>query len=126
VVGVGFFGKKDKKIGGVIGYYGLADWWLATFTEEERRYMEQTFQPMSVGIGGGQSSSLTTGQIISKSRSACGFLGTFAGWFHNANDRHLAYRILDKAEQVPGDTLDRHFMYHQMIKTYYRVHWTKR
>lgn len=116
---MGFFGKKDKKIGGDIGFYGLADWWLMTFTEEERRYMEQTFQPMSVGVGGGQSSSLTTGQIFGSSRSACAFLGTFAGWFHKPNDRDLAYRILDKAEELPGDVLDRHFLYHQMIKTYY-------
>ena len=116
---MGFFGKKDKKIGGDIGFYGLADWWLTTFTEEEHRYMEQTFQPMSVGVGGGHSPSLTTGQILSSGRSACAFLGTFASWFHKPNDRHLAVKILDKAEQVPGDMLDRHFLYHHMIKTYY-------
>src|SRR5665647_1529813 len=116
---MGFFGKKDKKIGGDIGFYGLADWWLTTFTEEERRYMESVYQPMTAGSSGGQTSSLTSGHILSSSQSVCGFLGTFAGWFHKADDRYLAYRIFDKAEQVPGNTLDKHFLYHQMIKTYY-------
>jgi tetratricopeptide (TPR) repeat protein len=117
---LGFFGKREKKIGGEIGFYGLTDWWLATFNEEERRYMEQTFQPMSVGNGGGHSSPLTTGQILNSSQSACAFLGTFAGWFNKPDDRYLAHRILDKAEQTPGNTLDRHFLYHQMVKTYYK------
>lgn len=117
---MGFFGKKDKKIGGDIGYFGLADWWLATFTEEERRYMESVYQPMGAGIGGSRPATLTTGHILNTSQTACGFLGTFAGWFNKPNDRHLAYRILDKAEQVPGNNLDRHFLYHQMIKTYYK------
>lgn len=116
---MGFFGKKDKKIGGDIGFYGLADWWLATFTEDERGYMEGVYQPMGASIGGGRSATLTSGHILSTTQTASGFLGTFAGWFNKPNDRHLAYRILDKAEQVPGNTLDRHFLYHQMIKTYY-------
>lgn len=107
---MGFFGKKEKRIGGDIGYYGLADWWLETFTEDERRYMEHTFQPMSVGVGGGRSSSLTTGQILNSSQSACAFLGALAGWFNKPNDRYLAHKILDKAEQIPGNTLDKHFL----------------
>lgn len=117
---MGFFGKKDKKIGGDIGFYGLADWWLSTFTEEERRYMESVYQPMGASIGGGPTATLTTGHILNTTQTACGFLGTFAGWFNKPNDRHLAYRILDKAEEVPGNTLDRHFLYHQMVKTYYK------
>jgi len=120
VAEVGFFGKREKKIGGDIGYYGLSEWWLTTFTEEERRYMEQTFQPMGSGVGGGSPTTLTSGNILSSSQSACGFLGVLAGWFRKPNDRYLAVRILDKAEQVPGNTLDRHFLYHQMIKTYYK------
>jgi hypothetical protein len=119
VVGVGLFGKKDQKIGGVIGYHGLVDWWLATFTEEERRYMEGVYQPIGAVVEGG-SSTLTTGHIISTSQSICGFLWAFATWFNKPNDRYLAVKILDKAEQVPASVLDRHFLYLQKIRTYYK------
>lgn len=117
---MGFFGKKDKKIGGDIGFYGLADWWLTTFTEEERRYMEGVYQPIGAGAEGGGSSTLTAGHIISTSQSICGFLWAFATWFNKPSDRYLAVRILDKAEQVPASVLDRHFLYLQKIRTYYK------
>ena len=112
---MGFFGKRDKKIGGKIGYYGLSEWWLATFTEEERRYIEQTYQP----IGGGQNN-ITSGQILNISGSVCSFLAALSSWFNKANDRYLALKMQETSEQVQGSTLDRHFLYLQMIKTYYK------
>ena len=39
------FGKSKPNVEGYIGYYELTDWWLSTFTEAEREYIEQRFQP---------------------------------------------------------------------------------
>ena len=37
------FGIFDKKpqVKGEIGYFGLQDWWLSTFTQEERNHIEE-------------------------------------------------------------------------------------
>lgn len=111
---------KGQKIGGEIGHFGLTDWWLSTFTEAERDYIEKTYQPMSTG---GNPHPLTQGNIVSTSRSAVGLLGSMAGWFKKPEDLSIAKRVLDKAEELArstSDVLDIHFLYQSMIQTYYR------
>lgn len=113
-----FFKKPTPVIKGSIGYYGLTDWWLSTFTEEERNHILQTFQPL-----GGSSESLIKGEIISTSQTAISLLSALAGWFNNDRDRTIAYRILKKAEDLitdKTDILDIHFLFSSRIKIYYR------
>ncbi len=49
---MGFFSRfrqqpqPSPKVEGLLGYYGLADWWLSTFTPAERAHIEATYQPM--------------------------------------------------------------------------------
>ena len=33
------FLKGKKRVKGSIGYFGLEDWWLSAFSEDERRYI---------------------------------------------------------------------------------------
>lgn len=113
----GFF--KRKRIGGEIAFYGLKDWWLNSFTSEEQTYITKKFQP----LGTGSSNSLITGSISWSTGSVVSFLQGLSDWFNNPRDRHISIRILEKAEELSKHNhtrvLDKHFLYHQIIITYY-------
>lgn len=104
------------KIEGELGYFGLGDWWLDTFTDKERAYIEHVFQPLSMGGG---TRPLTQGKIDSTTQRAASLLSGLAGWFTKGDDLSIAVRMLDKAQAVVGsNVLDQHFLYQQVIKTY--------
>jgi hypothetical protein len=110
------FGKSPKLPAGFIKYFGLTDWWLTSFTEEEREKIVSTFQPL-----GGPPDSLTAGDVTYSNGTAVGLLSPLAGWFHHAEDRSIAYRIIEKAEELASqaDVLERHFLYQAKIQAYY-------
>lgn len=111
-----FCKKPRERIRGAIGYFGLDEWWLATFTEAEREYIESIYHP----FGDPNPRPLTEGGILSTTQTAAGLLNGLATWFKRGNDRHIAHRLLAKAEAMAGsDILDRHFSYQGMIQTYY-------
>jgi hypothetical protein len=114
----------SPKSEGLLGYFHLTDWWQATFTEEERHYIETTYKPFSIGSGDdadSATSELTHGQIDHTTQTAAQLLWGLATWFRKPTDRHLAHRILAKAEEVAGENiLDLHFTYAGMIQVYYR------
>ena len=87
--------RKEPKIQGVIGYFGLSEWWLSAFSEEERNYIVKIFQPL-----GSTGESLVKGNISFTSGRAIGLLSSLAGWFGKKEDRTIAYRILKKAEEL--------------------------
>lgn len=114
---MGLFGKKER-IKGSIGYFGLQDWWLSAFTEEERQYIDERFQPL-----GSSGNSLTSGDISHTTETAVGLLYALAGWFSKENERTIAYKILEKAETLLNHEtriLDVHFLYGQKIKILYK------
>jgi hypothetical protein len=95
------------KIQGELGYYGLGEWWLSTFIEQEREYIERKFTPM-----GGDARPLTQGEIIgSGTGRASQLLWGLATWFRNREDFFIAVRILKKVEEIATDPLDLHFTY---------------
>lgn len=109
--------KSKSKIGGEIAYYGLTQWWLNAFTEDERIRVKEHFSPL------GGSSNLTEGEISHSSQSGLGFLSNLAGWFGKKEDRRIAYKILEQAKQLVDDNsqpLDVHFLYQSMIELYYK------
>jgi hypothetical protein len=110
------FEKSHKAPAGLIKYFGLTDWWLRVFTAEERKKIVSTFQPL-----GGAPDSLTVGDITYSSGTAVGLLSPLAGWFRNEQDRSIAFRIIEKAEELAlqTDVLGRHFLYQAKIQTYY-------
>lgn len=117
------FSKKKQKIEGDIGYYGLTDWWLSEFSQQERDYIESVYHPMGTSL---DSKPLTEGQILNSSASASNFLNGLASWFTGPNYRYIAKKILDKAESLNTvstgfkDILDQHFTLSSMIPVYYR------
>jgi len=109
-------GDQTQNIEGPIGYFGLADWWLATFTEAERKYIDATTESPT---GGGP---LTKGHISFSSGTAAQLLSALATNFYKPPDRRIARLMLAKAEELAkaaGNTLDLHYTYMGMIKTYY-------
>jgi tetratricopeptide (TPR) repeat protein len=110
---------KGKKMQGQIGYYGLEEWWFRVFTEDERNYMKTKFRSR-----GEQGVSLEVGDISFTSQSSVSFLHNLASWFTKENERHLAYQLIEKAEEHIQENefpvLDRHFLFQQKIVTHYK------
>ena len=125
--------KDAPKIESKIDNHGLVDWWLSTFTEQERTYILTKFKPLIVGTTIPASHAVSSGdvdsgddptpldQVINPDGSpAISFFG-LATWFRSPQDRHIARRILEKSEELSaGNVLDRHFTYSEMIPIYYR------
>ncbi len=122
----GLFSKK-KEIKGEIGYFGLQDWWLSAFTQEERDHIEDIFKPLG---GGPDSKPLTEGDIDWTAQTAVGLLQALAGWYNNPRDREIAKKIISKADVLSrkvsqtnssgGSVLDRHFTLSEKMVIYYR------
>lgn len=115
--------KSDaqKSAGGYIGYYGLNDWWLSCFSEDERDYIVNTFE--SLVLGGGGRDYLIEGNIDSSNKSPSHFLYEIASFFYKKEDRNIGFSFLEKAEElldVNCDILDFHFLYSNKIKLYYK------
>lgn len=111
------FNLFKKKPGGSLKYYGLWDWWISTFSEKEREIITSTFQPL-----GAAENPLTEGEASYSSRSAVSLLSSLARWFKNEDQRTLAYKILEKADELAdkASVLDQHFLYQVKIEVYYR------
>lgn len=117
------FGSKQPEVQGEIGYYGLGEWWLKTFTEAERRYIEEKYQPMTGSIGGPPNERpLTQGVILSSTQDVTGFLSGLATWFRTGeSDREIGRRILQKAIELSNDkrVVSLHFAYQGLIESWY-------
>ena len=117
--------KPTKPIGGKIAYFQLEAWWLSTFTEDERKYIQRqcAVEPVSEVAGVFLPDDLTTGDIVNTSQSAVEMLTMLARGLDAPKDRAIAERVYDKALELAhgGDILDAHFLYGQMIKTLYRL-----
>ena len=97
---------------GYIGYFNLKDWWLNTFTEEEKNHIVDIFQPM-----GAPKDILTKEKFETLSNdSPLSFFTSLTGWFDNSRDRNIAYKIISKAEEfieMEKDILNLHFFIQQ-------------
>lgn len=112
---------RKKKIKGLIGYYGLVDWWLSTFSKRERQHIEQTFRPLGSNPSNGP---LISDDVSYFSQSVVCFLSHLAGWFSKKQDRTIAFRIIQKAEELAATNavspLDVHFLFHNKLTLYYK------
>lgn len=108
--------RRDE-IEGELGYFGLGGWWSAIFSRAERDHIEASFRPAGLPAG---ARPLTTGRGSSNFHSATGLLIAMTACLRNApQDRHLASRVLAKAEeraQAQDDVIGLHFVYQEMIR----------
>jgi hypothetical protein len=106
---------------GEFGYFGLYDWWISTFSAEEREYIVRCHQPLTTSP---TAATLTTGHILSTTQTPAGFLQCLASWFNKPSDSDIGLRMLQKAEALAfknGNVLDLHFTYLEFIKINYRM-----
>lgn len=115
------FLRRKEQIKGLIGYYGLTDWWLSAFSEHERQHIKQAFRPLGTKPSNGL---LISDDISYFSQSVVCFLGHLAGWFGKKEDRTIAYRILQKGEELVTmkgvSLLDIHFLFSYKVMLYYK------
>lgn len=82
--------------GGLLGQYGLSDWWFSTFPEQARKYIDQAYKHATHSIVG-----LTHGPHKDAKQTPAEFLAELAGRFmRSRQDRRFAYLMLKKAESL--------------------------
>lgn len=97
---------------GLIAFYSLQEWWLSTFTPEEREYIDKSYQPM-----GAPSHTLTQGTEKNREQPAPEFLNGLNTWFRSSEDTSIRERIHNKLIELakenpinkPGYYNGRHF-----------------
>jgi len=110
--------KKISK-DGVLGQFDLWEWWSDSFSDEEKRYILERYNPFP---GYPQEKSvLTHGSIsIAHPRS---FLSRIALWFNNVDGYSIALKFMNKAQEYPISdlsVLDYHFDCDERVMFYYR------
>ena len=112
-------GPAATEVEGELGYFGLASWWSAVFTEPQRAHIEAAFHPRDLSAG---SRPLTTGRKRLSFRSTAALLIAVAGSLRSEpDDRTVALEILRKAEErakAEDDILGLHFTYQEVIHLY--------
>lgn len=106
---------QQQKFGGEIAYYHLEDWWLETFTDEERAFIRNRYSPISTGTA----QAVDRGHIhYSTMDDPTQFLYVLGSWFlHKEDDPTIRQRIVAKANELatqnnfqrPGYLNGRHF-----------------
>lgn len=112
------FLKKAKKINGLIAYFNLSDWWQLELSQNDRNKIMEKYQPMGSG-----SVSLTDRNISSTSQTPIALLCGMVGWFAKEEDRHIAYKLIEKAEDLidlNSHALDIHFLYGTKVEISYK------
>jgi hypothetical protein len=100
-----------RRVEGFIAHYGLQDWWFTTFSEKERKYIDERYQPMSL-----PPHTLTQGKRT-LSKPVTQFLNELSTWFRRSQDASIAERIHRKVDELghespiaePGYYDGRHF-----------------
>ena len=109
---------KKPKVNGIVKYLQLDDWWLNELDDDERAIIINTYSPL------GGSGSIVEGDVRSSSQSQLHFMWGLIGWFNKTELRHIAYKIINKAESLisqDSNPLDVHFLYGQKLETYYKA-----
>ena len=112
------FFRRKPKVDGDISYFGLTDWWLTSFTEDERNHIEDVYKPLGYGP---DARPPTHREIDWTSAKAPSLLSGLANWFKEPEEWDIVCRILEKADDLLRrdfdtlDIIDVHFIFHDMI-----------
>lgn len=105
---------------GLIGFFNLTRWWLTAFDEQERSLICN--RCTCIGLPGTGKYWYEEAEISSWLESATKAIGGIANMFQKDGERHIAYKVLEKAESLINDEtpiLDIHFLYMSKIETTY-------
>lgn len=109
---------KEQPVGGDIAFFGLSDWWMYEFTDDERNLIRSTYSPL--GIPGYQ---IDKGDVTASTQSVASFASNLAGWFNKEDNRHIGYKFLRKADEYRNTDmppLSLHFAMQARCQFFYR------
>ena len=104
---------------GLIGYYKLEDWWFNSYTEQERKFINESYHPL-----GAEKNLLIEGNVKCNDEKEFIFLANLSSWFNTKEQYNISSPMileserLFKNESVP--VLDLHFYYNNLITFYYK------
>lgn len=87
---------NNQKVEGEILFHDLVDWWLTSFTEDERKYIDDRYQPM-----GRPPHTLTQGKYLKREGETLDtgiFLNGLSTWFRNKTDVSVLQRVEEKID----------------------------
>ncbi|MCU8361431.1 hypothetical protein M2G65_22690, partial [Vibrio vulnificus] len=117
IMGIFDIFRKKPKVSGIIKYLKLEDWWLNELTDEERQTILSTHSSM------GNEGSIIDGEIVSSSQTQLHFFWGLVSWFNKPHLRHIAYKLISKAETIvdaQSDPIDIHFLYSAKLEVCYK------
>lgn len=89
---------EQPQIEGLLAYYGLVDWWLATFTPKEREEIAFMQAPL-----GSDARPLTQGHVSLAWQSAADFLANLAETYFQGENNSIGMRIRAKVKALGGE-----------------------
>jgi hypothetical protein len=110
-----------EQIGGEIRRYGLEEWWSGELSAHERATIAERYRPLGLTL---TEMPLSEGNAKRQPELHEGvFLANLATWINAPEFGCLALRVADKAssyEARHGDPWQKHFMFANLCKVYYR------
>ena len=106
------FSKKKTKVNGIVKYLKLEGWWLNELNDEERGVILEAY-----------GHSIIEGNISRSSNTQLRFLYGLIGYFNKPELKHIAYKIIAKAETLIDErsrALDIHFLYGAKLDVCYK------
>jgi hypothetical protein len=111
--------SNSQKVAGMIGIYGLSEWWFNTFSEEERNYMNLRYRTRAGPNALIEGTHWTNPDSIHYGVSF--FLNNLTFWFRHPKDNSIARRIAFKAYELAEDIENISSALGWIIRLYYPV-----
>ena len=115
------------EIHGYIGHFNLREWWLSSFDEEERQFIELAFTPLGFSIVpapgarvADERSLLTASRGLQVYCRTGSFLANLAEWLDKPESRYLARRVIEQGEAIASEPLEKHDVLQVMVLVNYR------
>jgi len=121
------FKRKPKTVNGLIGAWGLSDWWLSEFSFDEQNEIVNVLinsDMMERGNIYTEGNYYYDKSELPKDRKNLFLI--LAGWathFQKPETNHIAFKLFKKAESLivsDSDIVDLHYYYQNKIEVYYR------
>jgi tetratricopeptide (TPR) repeat protein len=120
---------NGNKVGGFIGYFNLDDWWINTFSNEERKYIREK--------ASNNFREFDNGEISDSSLNVSTFLYSLSTYLKAKNDKPLYDRIQEKLDTIDlvnknkkfesiGQVTDKGFIYFYNLQDWWLSEFTEK
>jgi hypothetical protein len=111
--------QQASEVGGLIKYLGLVEWWLGTFSDQERAViLDRVAKPFSAYAD------MQSGNVTYTSFTPAMFVCGLTGWFTRRDLRTIGRKIAISAEERLADIdslVDQHFALTDLIDFWQRA-----